>query len=457
MNSIKVRFFIEKPEPYLNDVQDIPRAFSPYLIVDNEAQGFLSVHCSYNLGRFKAVIKSSFTMEQTKEISVQNTDILQYKKITKHFLKIFIYDHISSFLNVLLPYGSLTGVRPTKLYYDILGNHKDAKGILINEYKVREDKAELIKLVVEGQKGIYKIDNNNCDIFVNIPFCPTRCNYCSFISNEVSKVKNLLPEYVIKVRNELEKIKYTISERKLSVRSIYVGGGTPTCIGTENLYNILYPLKDYGVEFTVEGGRPDTITEEILQIMKQCNVNRISVNPQSFNQKTLIEIGRAHTIEQIYNAYYLSKQYGFDVNMDLIAQLQGESVEEFCYSVNKAIELAPDNITIHTLSIKRGATIRDKEKESFGKASEMVSYAHQALQSSDYKPYYMYRQKNMADNLENTGYCLKNKACIYNIDMMEDISTIFGAGAGAMSKLYADNKIERVSNPKGIREYLTRK
>lgn len=456
MKNLVVKFIIDTPEPYLNDVQDIPRAFSPYLTIDNEAEGFLYLHHSYSDGVFKAVIRSSFHNDEQKELEISSDNVLEYKKTTKHFVKIFLYDYLSAFLAIELPYGSLTGVRPTKLFYDLLGNQTSPKDTLIDKYRVSMPKAELIEAVVNGQQGIYRVDNSNCDIFVNIPFCPTRCNYCSFISTEIGRVKNLLPKYIEKVIGELRQINNYIVDNKMDLRSIYIGGGTPTCIGSENLYQILNPLSEYGVEFTVEAGRPDTIDEDILKMMKECNVTRISINPQTFNENTLRTIGRAHTLDQIYNAYGLAEKQGFNINMDLIAGLEGESVADFCNSVDKTLNLNPDNITIHTLSIKRGAAIREYEKDTFGKASAMVDYALAAIDKAGYIPYYMYRQKNMADNLENTGFCKKGKACVYNIDMMEDISTILGAGAGAMTKIYKDNRIERISKPKGINEYLYR-
>lgn len=456
MKSLVIRFIIDTPEHYLNDVQDIPRAFSPYLTIDNEAEGFLICKHFYSDNCFTVTINSSFAEQKQKRIDISKENNLIYKKYTKHFTKIFLYDYISEYLNISLPYGSLTGVRPTKLYYDLSGIHNDAKRMLIDDYRVSKQKAELIKQVTETQKSIYRVDNKNCDIFVNIPFCPTRCNYCSFISNEIGRVKNYLPAYISKVNDDLQYIKDYITHNNMNLRSIYVGGGTPTCIGVENLQKILLPLKDYGVEFTVEGGRPDTMDEEILNVMKECNVTRTSINPQTFKEKTLELIGRKHSVADIFKAYEIANKYQFDINMDLIAGLEGESVEDFFYSVDKTIELNPANITIHTLSIKRGAIIRDKEKDSFGQASKMIDYAHKRLKTAGYKPYYMYRQKNMADNLENTGFCKEGYACVYNIDMMEDISTILGAGAGAMTKLYKDNRIERISKPKGIKEYLSR-
>ncbi len=456
MKTLRARFLFDA-QPYLNDVQDIPRAFSPYFIVDSQAEDFLRADYSYDSGKFFIEITSSFAPPKPHSVTINEQDYSLFKKKTKHFLKNCLYDYLSQNLNVRLPYGSLTGVRPTKLFYELSEIKPDILEALISDFRVSPKKAALIAEVVSNQQGIYSLDKKNCDIFINIPFCPTRCHYCSFISNEVSRVKKMLPEYVNAVNAEILSIKNQIKDNDLNLRSVYVGGGTPTSIGEEYLDGILSPLADCGVEFTVEAGRPDTIDGGMLAMLKKNAVTRLSINPQSFNQKTLEVIGRNHTVQQIYDAYDAAKSFGFDINMDLIAMLEGESAEDFFFSVDNAIELAPQNITVHTLSLKRGAVIADREKQPFGMAQQMVDYAHNRLFEHGYRPYYMYRQKNMSDNLENTGFCLPGKACIYNIDMMEETTTIFAAGAGGMSKfLLPSGRIERRSNPKDIKVYLER-
>ncbi|MDD4316028.1 MAG: coproporphyrinogen dehydrogenase HemZ [Clostridia bacterium] len=456
MNNIRARFIFDA-QAYLNDVQDIPRAFSPYFVIDDGAEAFLRADYEDTQGQFFVNITSSFAPPVTLQTDADKSDFCAYKKKTKHFLKNCLYDYLSQSLEVSLPYGSLTGVRPTKLFYELSDDETITSDILSANFRVSAEKTALIAEVVENQKGIYSRDARNCDIFINIPFCPTRCNYCSFISSEVGRVKKLLPDYVKAVSAEVLAIKKHISENALMLRSVYVGGGTPTSIGEEYLEGIILPLADCGTEFTVEAGRPDTIDPSMLAMLKRNNVTRLSINPQSFNQKTLDLIGRRHTVDEIYQAYAWAKNLGFDVNMDLIAMLEGESAEDFCFSVDKALELEPQNITVHTLSLKRGAVIADREKQSFGLAERMINYAHQRLFAEGYKPYYMYRQKNMADNLENTGFCKTGKACVYNIDMMEETTSIFAAGAGGMSKFaLPPNRLERRSNPKGIYEYLER-
>lgn len=456
MKTISTRFII-KNDGYLNDLQDIPRSFSPYLIIDKEAEDFLEVSTNFSKGIFCAKIESSFYISKKIIKETDDSDIIIYKRETKKFLKKILYDYLSEFFDINLPYGCITGVRPTRIYYDLIKMVKNPLKTLIEEFKVAEEKALLIENVVENQKDIYEINEKNADIFINIPFCPTRCNYCSFISCIVSKVENDLPQYVESVKKELEYYFKLIKENKYKLKSIYVGGGTPTSINPKYLDEILSSCKDSGVEFSVEAGRPDTINNEVLNVLKKNNVTRISINPQTFNDKTLKKIGRKHTVEDFYNSYFMAREYGFEINMDLIALLEDESYEDFVYSVNKAIELRPENLTIHTLSLKKGSDISERKKYVFGEASKMVSYAYKRLAEEGYSPYYMYRQKNMADNLENVGFCLNGKRCIYNIDMMEETNTIFGAGAGAMTKkLFGNNRIERECNPKEINTYFNK-
>ncbi len=456
MKTIRARFLFDA-QNFLNDVQDIPRAFSPYFTLDETAEDFLRTDYDYQDGCFFVEISSSFTQAKKLSEKIDNSDLSVYKKIVKRLLKNGLYDYLSEYLEIDLPYGSLTGVRPTKLFYELSETNSNTLDTLKTLFRVSQEKAALISEVVSNQKGIYSRDSKDCDIFINIPFCPTRCNYCSFISSEVGRVKKMLPDYVKAVNTETEVIKKHIIDNGLNLRSVYVGGGTPTSIGKEHLENILLPIAECGVEFTVEAGRPDTIDSDMLAMLKKNAVTRISINPQSFNKKTLDIIGRKHTVQDIFQSYAEARQLGFDINMDLIAMLEGESAEDFFFSVERAIELAPQNITVHTLSLKRGAVIADREKQPFGIAEQMISYAHKRLFEEEYRPYYMYRQKNMADNLENTGFCKKGKACVYNVDMMEETTSIFAAGAGGMSKfVLSSNRIERLSNPKGIKEYLER-
>lgn len=377
----------------------------------------------------------------------------------KRWFKRDLYRILSNYHGIKLPYGSLTGVRPTKLLYELLREGKDAENELINEFDVSSDKVSLICRVIDNQKGIYRTDMDNINLFINIPFCTTRCAYCSFASCLISKSKDLLNVYVDKLCEDIAKAKKIIDTKNSQLRSIYIGGGTPTSLPLEYLKRILKEINNnLSIEFTLEAGRPDSITEDNLKLMKDYGVTRVSVNPQTFNQKTLDVIGRNHSIDSITDAYNMARTYDFDINMDLIAMLPGEGYDDFCYSIDKAISLRPNNITIHTLSLKRGTKLKLEEFDNKDSvlAEKMIKYADSKLCNEYYNPYYMYRQKYMSGNLENTGYCISGKQCIYNIDIMEETHSIIACGAGGISKRVANDKIDRSANAKDIRTYINR-
>ena len=445
---------------YLNDVSEVPRAFAPFLELSDDGENFLEWETGFDGKNFYCVINSDVFGREEKSFEPKEKENLLYKKFTKRFVKNFLYDYLSRHLDKRLPYGSLTGVRPTGLYYELM-KENDPKGYLEKEFKVSEKRASLIEKCVLNQKGYRNEDPLAAAIFVNVPFCPTRCAYCSFISTEVFRVEKELPLYVETAVRELERIKEIIGNSGRKVSSIYVGGGTPTCLGTALLEKLLTPLKDFGTEFTVEAGRPDTVDAEKVDLLKAMNVTRVSLNPQTFHERTLEKIGRKHTVEEIYRSYELLKDK-FSVNADLIAGLPDEDEEDFAYSVRKTTELRPDNVTVHAVSLKRGSRFNEegRSKKADGRAFAMCDFALDYLQEKGYSPYYMYRQKNTADNAENVGYCLPGTQCRYNIDMMEESITVFGAGAGAVSKSVCgekEHRIERLANPKGFREYIDRR
>ncbi len=459
-----INFNFEKLPSYMNDVPEVIRAFSPYIVLDeNGALLDISVfEEEKDKSNFEVCLKSD-RLGYVYDAIMVNADIgsLEYKRLAKRFVKQILYKFCNELTGVNLPYGCLTGVRPTKLYYDSIGSYSNIKEHFERDFNVEAKRARLIENVVNGQKGVYSLGEKEVDIFVNIPICPTRCKYCSFISTEYGRVKKLIPTYVSCVLEEITQIKDRISKEELKVRSVYFGGGTPTSLNADDLRTLCYPLKEYGVEFTVECGRPDSITKEKLDALQACGVTRISVNPQTFKDETLEILGRAHTTKQLYEAYALARNYDFDINMDLIAGLPNESFEDFEDSLRKAVRLKPENLTVHTLSLKRGSTLKldGAEKIMDGSIRKMTDFSIDFLIENGYVPYYMYRQKNMADGLENVGWCLEDKQCVYNIDYMEETTTVLSAGAGAMSKfVYHDNgRIERSSNPKGFEEYLRRK
>lgn len=456
----KIRFVSNLPS-YMNDVQEVVRAFAPYVVIDEEAASFLDVSVKELTDKIELVIKSDFINSGvyfSKNVIGEPGELV-YKRLAKRFVKQTLYAEISKRLDVRLPYGSLTGVRPTRLYYDVIGSCGNITDYLKREFDVEDKRAELIKDVVETQNGIYNEAGEGIDVFVNIPICPTRCKYCSFISTEYPRVRKLVPLYIESVASELEIIGKKICDEGLKVRSVYYGGGTPTSVSAEELGTLLR-LTRYNSEFTVEAGRPDSITLDKLSVMAENDVTRVSVNPQTFKDETLKILGRNHTTKDIYSAYELVRRFDFDVNMDLIAGLPGESFDDFATSLNSTISLSPENITVHTLSLKRGSMLKEEgvQKNMDGSIRKMVDYSIDMLRNAGYRPYYMYRQKNMADGLENVGWCKPGKACIYNIDYMEETNTVLSAGAGAMSKFVfkQEGRIERSCNAKGFEEYLRR-
>lgn len=401
------------------------------------------------------------------DFSVTRDDKIIDKKFPdrykKRYAKIALFDVLSHiFHDKILPWGSLTGIRPTKLYYELIkecdGDYMKALNMLIDTFHVTPEKAQLVKEIIKNQKNIIKNDNL-VDLYVNIPFCPSKCYYCSFISAPIDKCREQLEPYLDALIKEIRAAQDLIIKKNYIVKSIYIGGGTPTILSAEQL-DVLLSNINYSVsEFTVECGRPDTITKEKLDVLAKHGVTRISINPQTFCNKTLKEIGRNHTSHDIIEAYKLALNYDFCINMDLIAGLGSETLTTFKRTLNKAIECAPDNITVHTLSIKRGSELKIDGGITSTELNvqKMIEYSYPKLIEAGYKPYYMYKQKNMLGNLENIGY-FRDKPSIFNIDSMEEFASIVACGANAISKRYysLDNKIERFANLKNINEYISR-
>lgn len=381
-----------------------------------------------------------------------------------------LYLALSDYFKKTFEWGSIIGVRPTKIGYDLLGKGVPKyllKETLMKDYHLSEQKAKLIKDTISNQNCIIRNDNL-VDIFINIPICPSRCRYCSFISSQFDQVKSKISPYLECLLKEIDSVKKIISEKNLIVRSIYMGGGTPTVLSAEELELILGKLTYPSVEFTVEAGRPDTISREKLEVLKRNNVTRICVNPQTFCEKTLKQIGRNHTVKDVVSAYMLAMEFGFDINIDLIAGLPGEKFTNFKKSIETAIEMAPANLTVHTLALKRGSNltneaIKNNEIQSFNcpqpeEVKKMIDYSNRRLLEEGYHPYYLYKQKNTPLGLENVGYTQKGHVCIFNVDSMEETCSVLACGANAISKrvFSLENRIERCCNVKFIEDYILR-
>ena len=412
-------------------------------------------------------VQSEIKILQTGEVFDEKFQIpkdfdeLRQKSFLKRVFKNQLYEILSKKANKTLPWGSLTGVRPTKFARDLV-ERKEIKPHLITETLVKDyhtsiEKAKLVVQIMNNQKCIIKNDNL-VDLFINIPICPTRCNYCSFISNELWTVKDKVDTYLACLEKELEAVKKVIADKAYIVRTIYIGGGTPSVLTAEQLDGLLSKINYPVTEFTVECGRADTITREKLEVLKKYGVTRICINPQTFCEATLKRIGRKTTNKQVFDAYMLAMEFDFVVNMDLIAGLSGERLGIFKRTLNTTLELYPQNITVHTLSVKNASQIRGQEIKFADDVPKMVEYAQKTLIENGYKPYYLYRQKHQVGGLENVGYFRDDNVCIFNIDSMEDVSSVIAIGAGAISKrvFNLENRIERQPNCKFINDYIDR-
>ena len=387
-------------------------------------------------------------------------------------MAVLIYNILSSLTGICPKWGILTGIRPVKLvhsYHEKGLNDEEIKKELKEKMLVSDEKIDLmIRTAYEEKDVLSRSKEDNYSLYVSIPFCPTRCKYCSFVSHSIERTRKLVPQYLELLLNEIRETAKVAKNLKLNLLTIYIGGGTPTTLNAEQLKRLIDTIAENFdtknvLEYTIEAGRPDTIDEEKLKVIKNSDVTRISINPQTLNDDVLKEIGRRHTTKQTIEAYNLARKVGIkNINMDLIAGLMGDSVESFKNTVDGVIKLGAENITVHTLSVKRAADLRDEGKkvheENDANASPMVEYAQKTLLENGYEPYYLYRQKNMLESLENVGYAKKGYKGLYNVYIMDETHTILAVGAGATTKLkdHKTDKIERIFNFKFPYEYISR-
>ncbi|MDE6028932.1 MAG: coproporphyrinogen dehydrogenase HemZ [Clostridiales bacterium] len=368
--------------------------------------------------------------------------------------KIAVYDALCDYTGRVMPWGALTGVRPTKLFYECLraGNDAQAATALMQKvYRISQARADVLNGIVKAQQGKVFFSDDYYNLYVHIPYCTTRCSYCSFVSLPIYKCKQQSYDYVKLLCEEIKSSTAFLAARGKKLLSVYIGGGTPTALDEKALEALLAAIDVSGVEYTCEAGRPDTVTKEKCEIMKARGVTRVCVNPQTLNDKTLAKIGRSHTVKQFYDAYECVKSFGFDINCDLIAGLEDETPEDFIRSYDGIMRLAPHNITVHSLSKKNGSAIRYTNGENEGTV-QMLNYV--LAHMNGYNPYYLYRQKRQACNLENIGLSLPNKECVNNITTMEETVSVVACGAGAISKLVKDGKIVRHANVRDVGLYL---
>ncbi len=389
----------------------------------------------------------------------QVLDELHFKRLERRFAKLRLYQILSDSYGEKMPWGALTGIRPTKLAYRELEEGRPFEP-LFEEMGVREENIRLVRDILTAQEGIYEKKDGNCDLFISIPFCPTKCAYCSFITAPIDKTRHFLPAYLDCLDKEL----LSAGDSVGNLRSLYIGGGTPFALNEGDLKRVLQSAegvfkKNPAAEYTVEAGRPDVFSEEKLRLLKDYGVTRICINPQSFSNETLVKIGRKHTEADVYRAFELSQKYGFIINVDLIAGLADETPEVFTQSVEKAVRTGAENITVHCLSLKSGAKLKeeiDYLENDF--ISTMVATSREILSKNGYQPYYMYRQKYQVGNNENVGWTKPNKACVYNVDIMEETSNNLAVGANAVSKRVYNEKglITRLASQKDLKTYIER-
>ncbi len=394
------------------------------------------------------------------------------RREAKRKIKIALYHLLQNWKPTTLPWGILTGVRPVKLAHQLTDQLHDRESVintLQQQYALREDKARLITGIASLQEPILKaVTENSVSLYIGIPLCPSRCSYCSFISQAVSdKNDPLIASYLEALLMELKGALAWLNKRQWHLDTLYIGGGTPSILTASQIRELMetlskaWPLASLR-EITFEAGRPDTITEEKLKVLKEYAVNRISINPQTLQPETLKRINRCHTVDEFFDAWQLARDMGFQtINLDLIVGLPGEKEDQLLKTLNAIKPLKPANVTVHALALKRSSTLTTdaaKHQLSDAEAERMMNCIYDFSHEQALVPYYLYRQKEMAGHLENVGFSTEGQVGLYNILMMEEKQTIMGIGAGAVSKLYypETDRIKRKPNVKNIHVYIER-
>lgn len=443
---------------------ELPSPDVPEIVVRAEREDDkVSAYVSMKLGA--KFVEARAEAEPTKDITSPD-------RIEKIAIGRAVFSAGKALLGYTNVWGILTGVRPAKVANEILSAGADmntAKRILRDEYFLNPKKAALaVSVAACENRLVKKLPSDLCSVYISIPFCPSRCAYCSFVSAS-GKLLSLLDDYLLRLYRDIEDVFALIRARGLRVATVYVGGGTPTVLNEKQLSALLSHIESNVdtnslLEFTVEAGRPDTITKGKLAVLKAHGVTRISVNPQTLSDEVLQTIGRAHTVKDFFRAYDLAVASDIkDVNIDLIAGLPGDSFKGFSQTVDKILSLGATNVTVHTFSVKKAASILRGGNNVYsitgGDVAKCVEYSQLRAKAEGYKPYYMYRQKNTVGNQENVGYAKEGHECYYNVFMMEELQSIFSVGAGGVTKLVRTDEsgkrqIGRIFAPKYPYEYL---
>lgn len=431
-----------------------------------------------NTHEYEELIKVFLRPQQYKLECIEDVALIKGRKDAlcfcgtddKNALKKEIYKKLRDITGSSPPWGIITGIRPVKLAGELirkLGSETQARAELLDCCMVNEKKADLAIDIYRYQQRISgKPPEKSAGIYIGIPFCPTRCLYCSFVSNQ--KGKEEIDKYLRALYKEIDYVSRGMKEQELYAETIYIGGGTPTILDNEQLETFLCTVNEKlrnekTLEITLEAGRPDTITKSKLEVIHDADVRRISINPQTMNDQTLKIIGREHTAMQIREAFKIARDAGIkEINADIIAGLPGEDIDDFTATVKEISKLEPDNITVHNLALKRASRLtaidRDYHYKIAGTVNKMLRLSRKKMKEAGYRPYYLYRQKQTAGAEENTGYCKPGTECIYNIRIMDEHQNLFALGAGGISKVYfpKENRHERVANVSNYEIYIDR-
>lgn len=464
-----MKIFIKGHE-FKYEIEKLCRIFLPFERFDFETENQQECDIGVILEKGNEYNMVAFLKLLGKQTTKTATAPVYDEKECERQLAVLLYNCFCELTGYSSKWGILTGVRPAKLYSRIQKQNgtEYADDYFRNKLLVSEQKLELTKASVLGEAAITELsEEKSFSLYIGIPFCPSRCSYCSFVSHSVESAKKLIPQYVEYLCREIEATGKIANDLKLKLETVYIGGGTPTTLSAQELTKIMDAVKQsFNLnsvrEYTVEAGRPDTITKERLLAIKQGGADRISINPQTMNDQILKSIGRKHTAKETVQALNLANEVGFkNINMDLIAGLPCDTTHSFKNTVDQIIELNPESVTIHTLCLKRSATLNQGDLSWLSQGNEvslMVDYGKQALANAGYNPYYMYRQSKMVGNLENVGYSKTGYEGLYNVYIMDETHTILGCGATAVTKLrrYGENSIERIYNFKYPYEYISR-
>jgi len=403
-------------------------------------------------------------------------DVPENKKchrLIKNGLKGCVFDLLKKHIGQHPKWGALTGIRPVKMIHEMRADGLDDIMIrkqLFEVYKVHPEKADLLMQTANVQRPLLDNgENKEVSVYIHIPFCSTRCLYCSFPSDLIHRVSDKMNDYLRCLKREMTVVMEALLSKGIIADTIYIGGGTPTVLNHSHLETLLEFVKEQVTdifpirEYTVEAGRPDSLDIKKLELMKEFGVTRLSINPQSMNQETLDLIGRNHTVEDVKRITHQAREAGFDcINMDVILALPGETPEHMEHTMEQIAELKPENVTVHTLAMKRASIWMDSfeqyDSARKGLAEQMAKVCKKWIEKMGMVPYYLYRQKYMLDHLENVGYALPGKECLYNIQFMDEKRDIWAFGAGASSKIYypSEDRVERIGNVKDLNTYLSR-